>query len=471
MSFSDLFPLTGTWWIDLGLFVLVAITLLYLARTTAHEIFTGLARTLAGGLRVAQRALESWSRQLLRAADSATLLTLSEHQQRLGIRELTQLRQEIHTALQDFPKLRRNLVDRIEDIEQHYRAGPEIPTPPESWGELIERVAGIRQHADPALEDTLAAIQASIEGIGERLSEQYRERNASAGKRLDALRPNWERIGTTLTRLDDGMTALSSRIDSAIRRIRRFETLRNQRRTSLQRFRGWLALNFGVSTFLLGVGILIGLVNFHLTLIPLQETFGTTARMGPFPMSPVVALTLTAAQLGLALLISDTSGLTRLLPVADRLGPGRRRWLFSFSLLLLVLLAVTGAGLAFMRDSITIEAEWLARELQQGIATGEPGLRLVPSLAHMAMGFVLPLTFIALAPALESFFQTGRVAVLLLASLITAVTATGLRLLARLISSAGHLLAYGYDLLIVVPLSLEHRFRRREPSLDEEGRS
>lgn len=465
MSLSEFFPISGYWWIDLAILVVIASVLLYLARGTAHDILIGLTRSLASGLRVAQRALQRSSEQLVRAADGAALLVVSEHQQRLATRELGQLRADIDRALAEFPTLRTRLDAQVEQVEADYRRNPDQPVPPASWGELVARVASIRAESDPALQHTLEAVQHSIEQVGRRLADRHREESQEATRSLDHLRPTWDRIATTLDSLDTRVRDLGERVDATAKRLRRFETIRNQRQSALRRFRGWLALSFGISGFLLLVALLIGLVNFHLVLIPLEETFGANATTGPFATPPLVALTLTTAQLALALLIADTARLTHLFPLTARLDKGRRRVVLIGISLLLVLLALTEAGLAFMRDTITLEAEWLARELEQGIITGEPGIRLIPSLSQMAMGFVLPLSFIALAPALESFFQTGRVALLLLAGLICGVAATLLRLLARLISSAGHLAAYLYDLLIAVPLSLERRFRRREPNL------
>jgi hypothetical protein len=424
-----------------------------------------LTRSLASGLRLAQRALRQSAEQLIRAADNAALLVVSEHQQRLAFRELTQLRSDIDRALGEFPSVRSRLGTQVERVEDDYRNKPEQPVPPASWGELVERVASIRAESDPALQHTLEAIQHSIEQVGRRLAEHYREDSHQAAQSLDQLRPTWNRVDSTLETLETRLRELGERVDATTRRLRRFETVRNQRGRALRRFRGWLILNFSVSGFLLLVGALIGLVNFHLIHIPLAETFGSNATTGPFSTPPLVALTMTTAQLALALIIADTARLTHLVPATARMSKGGRRGLLAGASLLLVLLAVTEAGLAFMRDTITLEAEWLARELEQGIITGQPAIRLVPSLAQMAMGFVLPLSFIALAPALESFFQTGRVALLLVAGGLSRITSMLLRLLARLISSAGHLAAYLYDLLIAVPLSLERRFRRREPAL------
>ncbi|MCP1727026.1 flagellar biosynthesis chaperone FliJ [Natronospira proteinivora] len=466
MQLSEYLPVSGSWWIDVAVAVIVAMILLYLARQTAHEIIAGTSRSLSSILRVAARATQLWADNLQRNGRHGALLLVAEHQERLATRELSNLRKEVRVGLKRYPALRDAVNQNIERIEAEYQASPERPEPPAAWRELIESVAGIRENSDPALKDTLESIRETIEKAAQRLTDQHQLQNRAAERSLARLEPRWSEAAEELTAVNKTLQQLQERIDSTNRRIRRFETIHNQRRSRTARFRGWLALNFVVGSFLLAVGILIALVNFHLIHAPLEEAFGRQATTGPFHTALLTAVTLILAQLALAVIISDTARLSRLIAPIGRLTALKRRVTLGIASVLIVLLALSEASLAFMRDSIYLEAEWLARELEQGVAAGSPDLRWVPSLAQMGMGFVLPLTFIALVPALESFFQTARIAFLLTTGFLTALLATGFRLFSRLISSAGQLLNYGYDLLIVLPLSIERRFRRREPALD-----
>ncbi|MEA5445585.1 hypothetical protein VCB98_07115 [Gammaproteobacteria bacterium AB-CW1] len=465
MSLDDRFPVSGNFWIDLLVLVVAAIGLLYLARSTAHEILLGLTRALTSTLRVAHRAMAVWGTQLRRGGQSALYQLVGEHQRRLTSRELEHLRNHVHGALKEAPALKEAIEGNIAQLERDYEAGPALPEPPAAWGELVEKITAVQDKADSSLRDTLDALRVSVEKSCQQLTGQHDRHSRQAQHHLGRLQPVWQQARDSLEGLEKRLANLDERLVATNRRIRRFETLQAQRNTQTSRFRAWLALNLGISGFLLLVGAMITLVNYHLLATPLQEAFGTQANIGPFQAAPFTAIAVTAAQMGLALLISDTARITRLLLPISRMSALSRRVLLGIASVALILLALTEAGLAFTRDTIALESEWLRRELEQGIATGSPDLRIVPAMAQMVMGFILPFAFIALVPALESFFQTARVALLLSAAFLIGTLATLTRLLARLISSAGHLLVYIYDLIIVVPLSLERRFRRREPGL------
>lgn len=465
MPISEQFPVSGSWWIDLAVIVVTAMLLLFLARSTAHDILIGIGRALAGVLRASARALQLWSGQLLKSGRRASLVLIADHQARLAWREIGQLRVEVDRALKHFPDLNRTINEDIRRIELEYQHSPEMPDPPSAWGQLIERVAGIEQGADPALKETLAAIRTSIDRVGKELAHSHGREAQTANRTLDLLRPRWSRIDQNLERMGGDLARLESRLDRTDRGIRRFDTVRTERRALHSRLRSWLALNFIIGAALVAVAAVISLVNFHLVASPMKEVVGSTATIGPFFAAPLTAVVLVAAQFALAIIVSDSAGLTRLLGSINRLPSSTRHGLLGLAGLLLVLLAACEASLAFMRDSIYLEVDWLARELNEGISRGSPELRWVPSVAQMLMGFVLPLTIVTLVPAMESFFQTARIVVLLLAAWLLGLLGTLCRLLARLFSSAGHLLAYIYDLLIVLPLSLERRFRRREPAL------
>ncbi|MDQ2069088.1 hypothetical protein [Natronospira bacteriovora] len=465
MPISEQFPVSGAWWIDIAVLIVVAMLLLFLARNTAHEILIGASRAIAAWLRVATRALQLWSRQLDRGARRATLILVADHQARLASREITALRAEVDRLLKHFPDISDALSEDIRQIERDYQEAPEMPPPPSTWGELVERVSSIEQGADPALKETLASIRTSIERVGKELAHEHGRQAQEANQTLTRLRPRWSRIERHLETLGDGLERLSGRLNRSDRSIRRFETVQNQRRSLTARLRSWLALHLFVGATLAGITVLVALVNYHLAASPLQEVVGSTATIGPFAAAALIAVVLVLAQLAMATLVADSAGLTRMIASISRLGSRARQGLLLVSSLLLVMLAASEASLALLRDSIHLEAEWLARELEDGISRGSPELRWVPSLAQMIMGFVLPLTFVVLIPAVESFFQTARIVLLLSGSWLAGMLTIVFRLLARLVSSTGHLLAYVYDLLIVIPLSLERRFRRREPSL------
>lgn len=463
-------PLSGYWWSDLLLALALLLVLLYLARQPVHELLHGLGRSASGLLRSGAMVLRSSHRNLTRLARFSLMQMAREHQERLTRRQLKRLEEILDEALEDWPGLRGRIEAAIKRIESDHRHPPEQPEPPTAWADLLERITGIDDGRDPAVSRAIEAVHESIRQTSRELAEKHYQANRDYQDHLEGLRPEWERIATdseaALARLD----TLSQELRDCRRRLQRFDTLQRQRGILTSRLRGWLGIQFLVGLAVGGLAIMVGVVNFHLIALPLQEAMGADSRVGPWMTASVAATTMTALMVALAMLISDGLGFTRFFGGLERFNPGQRRLITHIAGGALLVLCFAEAGLAFVRDSLVLEQAWLARELETGVATGEPGLRWIPSLAQMLIGFVLPLSFLIMAPAIESLLQSGRVLLVSAAGMLAAVGATLLRLLARLLEQTAGLLAYLYDLVIFLPLaaarSLEGWRRRQREGPD-----
>lgn len=452
-------PLSGYWWADLLLALLLLLILLYLARQPVHEILHGLGRSAAGLMRAGATVLRSSHRNLARLARLSLMQMAREHQERLARRQLKQLGETLDQALKDWPELRDRIETALRQIESDHQSPPKQPEPPAAWADLLERITGIDDGKDPAVTRAIEAVHESIRQTSRELAEHHFEANREYQQHLEGLRPEWDRIAINSEAAEARLKALSEELQDCRRRIQRFETLQRQRSILSTRLRGWLGIHFVVGLAVGGLAVMVSVVNFHLIALPFQEAIGADSQVGPWRTASVAATTITALQLGLALLISDGLGFTNFFGNLGRFNIAQRRWITGIAGTLLILLCFAEASLAFVRDTMVLEQAWLARELESGVAAGEPGLRWIPSLAQMLIGFVLPLSFLVMATGLESLLQSGRVVLVSMAALIAAVTATLLRLLARLFEQAASLLAYLYDLVIFLPMAVERAFQ------------
>jgi len=83
------------------------------------------------------------------------------------------------------------------------------------------------------------------------------------------------------------------------------------------------------------------------------------------------------------------------------------------------------------------------------------------------MGFLLPFALAFAAIPLESFIKSARtVGGTFLATCLRGLAGT-LKLLGALIESLGTVFVHVYDLLIIVPLRIEHAFPYRRARYDE----
>jgi hypothetical protein len=134
-----------------------------------------------------------------------------------------------------------------------------------------------------------------------------------------------------------------------------------------------------------------------------------------------------------------------------------------------------------MRDMLIADKQALLQSLSATQAViGEGWVGRIPTAGQMILGFILPFALAFVAIPLESFIHSARTVsgVLLVAGV--RLLAFTLRVLGNIARHASRVLLHFYDLVIVVPLMVEHlvksvRFRGAEgfrgaeektPSLD-----
>jgi hypothetical protein len=135
----------------------------------------------------------------------------------------------------------------------------------------------------------------------------------------------------------------------------------------------------------------------------------------------------------------------------------RRRMLW-IALVLLVTLAGVEAALALMRDMLIADKQALLQSLatvQQSAAT-DGWVGRIPTAGQMLLGFMLPFALAFIAIPLESLIHSTRtVGGVLLVALVDAL-ALLLRVLANISRRMARVLITLYDVVIVLPLVVEH---------------
>jgi hypothetical protein len=128
--------------------------------------------------------------------------------------------------------------------------------------------------------------------------------------------------------------------------------------------------------------------------------------------------------------------------------------LFWIALSLLAILAGVESALAFMRDRIAGDMEALRQSLA-GVSPSTVAGSVIPTVGQMVMGFILPfiLTFVAIP--LESFVESSRTILGLIAAWMLRSLAFALRLIGNLGYYIGRLTINLYDLVIFPALWLE----------------
>jgi len=162
----------------------------------------------------------------------------------------------------------------------------------------------------------------------------------------------------------------------------------------------------------------------------------------------------------MGLFLMESLRITHLFPRISNLNDRMRRRMIWISLVLLVTLAGVEAALALMRDMLIADKQALLQSLaatQQAATEGWIGR--IPTAGQMLLGFILPFALAFVAVPLESFVHSARtVGGSLLVDLVRAL-AFVLRVLGNLARHTSRALLHFYDLVIVLPLLVEHLVR------------
>jgi hypothetical protein len=160
----------------------------------------------------------------------------------------------------------------------------------------------------------------------------------------------------------------------------------------------------------------------------------------------------------MGLFLMEALRITHLFPRISTLNDRMRRRMMWISLVLLVTLAGVEAALALMRDMLIADKQALIQSLatvqQTAIADGWVGR--IPTAGQMLLGFILPFALAFVAIPLESLIHSSRTVGGVLLTALVSAAALLLRVLGNASRRMSKVLITVYDVLIVIPLTVEH---------------
>jgi hypothetical protein len=173
--------------------------------------------------------------------------------------------------------------------------------------------------------------------------------------------------------------------------------------------------------------------------------------------SEVAALVIILVEASMGLFLMEALRITHLFPRIANLSDRARRRMVWISLALLVTLAGIEAALALMRDMLIADKQALLQSLATAPAAQSDGwVGRIPTAGQMVLGFILPFALAFVAVPLESFIHSARnIGGSLFADMVH-VLGFALRVLGNLARHLTRLLLHLYDLLVVLPLMVEH---------------
>jgi hypothetical protein len=439
--------------------VLVAMVCLYAARAPMHGMIRAAAQALSASLRMASRWLFS-AAAVMKERNKAVLLAQGRKEvgQRIE-REFERVGILVTRDLQGYPVLQRKLLEAITRIEEDYKKCGEVPPPPPDWVEAVAAVAQIKTGGGEVVQKILDEIRQSVERIHDKAIGEYRRAFEERHDILEGALPFWRSIEKTLKQVDKKMSDLAENaatVDSQMKKYQKIAAKSDEAESILSTS---AFTQFNIAVIVLTIALGGAFVNFKLIALPMSEMVGAGDYLtASLRTSEVAALVIILVEASMGLFLMEALRITHLFPRITNLSERARRRMIWISLVLLVILASVEAALALMRDMLIADKQALLQSLAAApaAAASDGWVGRIPTAGQMVLGFILPFALAFVAIPLESFIHSARnIGGAMLADLVR-MLGFALRVLGHVTRHLGRLLLHFYDLLVVLPLMVEH---------------
>ncbi|MDH5229403.1 MAG: hypothetical protein OEZ58_05250 [Gammaproteobacteria bacterium] len=462
MSSSNLWLLwSNNAGVSTGIWFIIIVTLMYFGRTPAHEILRGLARLLRNGFRYTSRSINSLSKRLQQRNKEVILTAGKESTERLIEREFHRVNAVVERDLSSYPALHRQISDSINRIEEDYRGSTETPPSPPAWLDAVETIAKIPRTGDPTIGRILDDIHDTIERAHKDTLKEYRKSSLGRHDLLKKMLPAWRRLSQDLNDVKSTIEGIQERSKIIDHQMETYEEIRQGNDRAARMLTSSSLTQFFISGLVLFIAIMGGIINFQLIALPMSEMVGGTAQLGPLSTADVAALVIIMVEVAMGLFLMESLRITRLFPIIGTMEDQMRRRMILITFTILAILASVEASLAYMRDLLAADREALTQSLA-GMEIVQAQFRWIPSIGQMVMGFILPFALAFVAIPLESFIHSSRTVLGLTGIAVLRLLSFLARLCGHIAFQGGNLLVNFYDLVIFLPLKIEHHLHQRQ---------
>ena len=462
MSFDQLLSITPSPVLSGLIWVVIIIALLYLARSTVHAAIHSAGGVLHNAMRIGSRSIGQAEARLKERNKEVLLAAGREAKERIIEREFERVGDSVDKDLSKYPALRRRLNEAIARIDEDHQNAIDVPPSPPGWTKAVEVVAKIDAPSDYMIGNILADIHKSLVKAHNQAIEEYRKASASRHKILSGMMPQWIKIQQTLSAVTKNIDSLLKRSRAIDRHMKEYEDIVKGTDRAVQTLSSSSLVQFFVSALVLVVALGGATVNFSLIARPMAEMVGGTNFIGGFRTADIAALVIILVEITMGLFLMESMRITRLFPVIGALPDKMRVRMIWVTFTILFLLACVEAGLAYMRE-ILLQDELATSAILRGDTTlmvaGD--FQWITTAAQMGMGFVLPFALVFVAIPLETFVHSMRTVIGVVGIGLLGIIALLMRVLGNAFRYGANFLQRLYDLLIIVPLWIEHMVVRK----------
>lgn len=447
--------------LSLGIWLLIAVIVLYLARQPVQAAVRALVRLSCRQLRfVAARARHA--RRHLRHRARLSLLQLArENLERSMSHQLERLGITVRRDLASFPHLHREVHEQITRIDEDFRSTVETPARPPEWLNAVDTIARLPGREDPAVGRLLEDMHATLDRACQENVVAYRTASRRRHRILRRMQPLWRRMDRSIERLEGAMNRLHARADRLDDQMHSYFRILSSRQGVSRRLAASLTVRSVLSLLMLGAIGAAATVQFHLILRPMEVVGAGTGVIGGIPLNAVLSGVLLVMIALAGTLLLEACRVTRLFPQMGWTEEHVRRRIAIGTGLLLVALLLLTAGLAWTRDYIMAMERASRAVLADGVAPLPPlGYHWLPAVTQSLLTLCLGMAVASVALPLENLLRQLRVVIVSLCSLACGLVGGLAAWLAMGIGGLGRLLLTLYDVVVFLPLSAERAFRQ-----------
>jgi hypothetical protein len=429
----------------LAILLIVGIAVLYLSRRISHRFIERISRSGNRFLRLLARGCAALATRIDARNREVMLALQMEITRRQLEREFQRVAAAVEQDMTKFQHLERSINEHINLMSEDFERSAQVPPSPPGWIDAVDAIAKLQTETNPEpVGRVLQDIHSSVLDQQREVMREYRWAVNARHKILADLRPLWNGVSkqvATVGRDSRDLLGRAHRIDTQMAAFR--ELCANRADTRVESFLArWL-----MALTLSAVALILAALNVSLLTLPL-----TSVVQGPAAASILTAVAFTLAVMATALVFSEATQVSRLLPLIGGL-PRRSR--IAMTILSCLLLLVLATGEALLLESSALQSSAANRGADSG-ATAAWGAA--------SAGFVVPLLLALLTPALEAFLATSRPVLASAVAAFLTMLAVLLRLSGKVWLELGRLTRQLYDLLLFFPLAIEQTIEERRRS-------
>jgi len=441
------------------IWAVLIILAMYLGRQSGHRFISSITGLLNTAFKVTSDTLTGFEQNIVKRNKQVILHEGKLSTERLIEREFHRVNSLVALDLSGYPAVQRNITDTINQIEADYQASNETPPSPPDWLEAVEAISKVKGNGDSAVDKILENIQDSLEKSHDETMKEYRKSSSNRLQYLKKMLPSWRSLSQTVSGMSKSITDLSDRAEHIDKQMEVYEKIKNEEDKVASLLSTSSLTQFFISTLVLVIAILGGVINFQLIALPMSEMVGGTNEIAGWKTADIAAMVIIMIEVAMGLFLLESLQITNLFSLIGSMDDKMRKRMMIVSLVILTILASVEASLAYMRDLLSMDREVLMQSLS-GVATSNVEFRWIPSVGQMVMGFVLPFALAFVAIPLESFIHSSRTVIGLIAVGIVRMMVYVSNLFMQLTEQIGRISTHAYDMIIFLPLTLEQWARQ-----------